>query len=95
MLNHNLKVVIIGSTGAIGSALISEFCNKNIDYIAALSRSQPAIKLEKVDYNIINIIDEDSIIQTCQDISDKGPFDLIINAAGMLHNDLIKPEKSL
>jgi len=49
-----------------------------------------AITPHKVDYR-----SEDSIQNTAHEVSRELPLDLVINATGILHDDLVTPEKSL
>src|SRR6056300_1572432 len=82
------QILIIGGSGAIGSALISEY-DKNDSLITVASR-----KKQNLDPHINEIIydyDQQDEINLNGEIK----FDEIIFATGHLHNEHYKPEKSL
>jgi NAD(P)-dependent dehydrogenase (short-subunit alcohol dehydrogenase family) len=90
------NIAIIGASGTIGSTFISHL-SKNYPeaHIHAISRQiietkKLAITPHKVDYR-----SEDSIQNTAHEVSRELPLDLVINATGILHDDLVTPEKSL
>jgi len=72
-----LRALIIGASGAIGAALVDELRNRpGCALVVALHRhSQPAI----------DFADEASIAAAAAEVADQGPFQLIINAPGILH----------
>ena len=82
------QILIIGGSGAIGSALISEY-DKNDSHITVASRKKlnldPHINEITYDYD-----QQDEI-----NLNGEIKFDLIIFATGHLHNEHYKPEKSL
>ena len=79
--------MIIGSTGAVGSALLHVLqddlrCGQAI----GLSRStQPPVDFE----------DETTIEHAAAQVAEGGDVHLVIDATGMLHDDLVSPEKAL
>ncbi|QRX82403.1 SDR family NAD(P)-dependent oxidoreductase [Glaciimonas sp. PAMC28666] len=81
------KALVIGATGALGAAFVSVLeSNPDCSLIAALHRqSQPPIDFDR----------EESIAEAAQTLAVKGPFNLIINAAGILHSSDFMPEKRL
>jgi len=90
------NIAIIGASGTIGSTFISHL-SKNYPeaHIHAISRqiietTELAITPHKVDYR-----SEDSIQNIAHEVSRELPLDLVINATGILHDDLVTPEKSL
>jgi NAD(P)-dependent dehydrogenase (short-subunit alcohol dehydrogenase family) len=82
------QILIIGGSGAIGSALISEYDN-NDSHITVASRKKqnlgPHINQITFDYD-----QQDEI-----NLNGEIKFDVIIFATGHLHNGHYKPEKSL
>jgi NAD(P)-dependent dehydrogenase (short-subunit alcohol dehydrogenase family) len=82
------QILIIGGSGAIGSALISEYDN-NDSHITVASRKKqnlgPHINQITFDYD-----QQDEI-----NLNGEIKFDVIIFATGHLHNEHYKPEKSL
>lgn len=83
----NFKALIIGASGALGSAFVDVLSsNSDCSLVKSLHRhSQPPI-----DFN-----HEESIAEAAQNLTPDGPFNLIINAAGMLHTPQFMPEKKL
>ena len=84
---HGFRALVIGATGAIGSAFVSQLkAHPKCGVVEALHRhSQPAI-----DFN-----QEASIASAAASLAGQGPFHLIINAAGVLHSLQFMPEKKL
>jgi NAD(P)-dependent dehydrogenase (short-subunit alcohol dehydrogenase family) len=86
-LPPSFRALILGSSGAIGAALQkhlekSPYC----ETVVGLHRhSQPAL-----DFN-----NEQSIAIAAQEIAERGPFHLIVNAVGILHDNDFRPEKKL
>jgi NAD(P)-dependent dehydrogenase (short-subunit alcohol dehydrogenase family) len=91
-----MNVVIIGATGAIGSALVEKLSEKKeIACIYAFSRQKPAELPDKVRYGFIDLLDEQSIENAAETAARAGPLKLVIVATGILHGDNLKPEKAL
>ena len=90
------NAVIIGSSGAIGKALV-EAASASGDYqkIYALSRKTVKFESSKVYSHPINLESEESISNASEHLSKRGSIDLLIMATGMLHDVDVKPEKSL
>ena len=82
------QILIIGGSGAIGSALISEY-DKNDVHITVASRKKQNLGTHMK--QIIYEYDQDNEIKLNEEVK----FDLIIFATGHLHNEHYKPEKSL
>ncbi len=90
------KIAIIGSTGAIGRALVSELATSKPEcLIYAFSRT-------KLNFSYVNVVSceidyqsENSIEDSATMASKEGPLDLVIVATGILHDKKITPEKSL
>jgi NAD(P)-dependent dehydrogenase (short-subunit alcohol dehydrogenase family) len=82
------QILIIGGSGAIGSALISEYDNDDSHITVASRKKQnlgPHINQITFDYD-----QQDEI-----NLNGEIKFDVIIFATGHLHNEHYKPEKSL
>ena len=82
------QILIIGGSGAIGSALINEYDGNDFQLTIASRKKQnisPHINQIIYDYD-----QQDEI-----NLNGEIKFDLIIFATGHLHNDHYKPEKSL
>ncbi len=79
--------LVIGSHGAIGSALMSSLTDDpNCDAVTGLSRAtHPGFCLEE----------ENSMAQAARSLESEAPFDLIIDATGALTIDGYGPEKHL
>ena len=87
------NIVIFGSTGAVGNALITQFADMYPESdIHAVGRSTPSEQNNQVTYHTIDY-SEDALSSLAKDISK--PIDLLIIAIGMLHNESISPEKAI
>ncbi|MCY4329967.1 MAG: SDR family NAD(P)-dependent oxidoreductase [Endozoicomonadaceae bacterium] len=90
------NIVIFGAGGAIGSAFIRHLSETHSDAsIHAFSRQTPTNILSGVSYHAIDYTDETSIEKAAREAAGNGPPDLVIVAIGILHDDKVKPEKSL
>ena len=75
--------VIVGATGGIGSALCEELIHsRDFDQVIQLSRPS------------LDLCDENSIADAASELT-RGRVRLVINAAGILHDDAYQPEKRL
>ncbi|MFT6496800.1 MAG: SDR family NAD(P)-dependent oxidoreductase [Alphaproteobacteria bacterium] len=93
--NNDLNIAVIGSSGGIGNALVSAMEStvnvKNIIHIAR-SNSKTSTKQNCLH---IDLLDEETIINCSNKISEiYKDLDIIINASGFLHDNDHKPEKS-
>ena len=86
-LPQGYRALVIGATGAIGSALLACLqADPRCALAAGLGRrSSPAVDLD----------DEASIAHAAQQLKSQGPWHCIIHAAGVLHGPLGLPEKRL
>jgi len=85
-LGDDYRALVIGGSGALGSAFC-EWLNDDARCagVRQLGRSTiPALDLEH----------PDSIAEAAAELAEEGPYQLIVHAAGLLHRDGIKPEKS-
>lgn len=86
-LPDGFKAIVFGASGGIGSAFCEELsANERCGYVAELSRrSTSRIDLE----------DESTIAAAAEQLKATGPFHLMIDATGILHDGDVQPEKSL
>lgn len=81
------RALVIGASGGIGAALVEALSgDPRCAAVLGLSRgSQPAI----------DFADEASIAAAAEALAAQAPFQLIVNAAGVLHGPAFMPEKKL
>ena len=86
-LPSTFRALIIGSSGAIGSALVTELQNNPLcSVVVGIHRhSTPAIDYANME----------SIESAADTLLEQAPFHLIINTIGMLHTESSMPEKRL
>lgn len=85
-LGEGYRALVIGASGALGSAFC-EWHNQDprCAGVRELGRnSVPSLDLE----------DADSIARAAAELTGEAPYQLILHAAGLLHREGIKPEKS-
>lgn len=96
MQNNNLNIAVIGASGALGGEFVRQLAvNESTGSIYAFSRSKTIFLSDKIRSFSIDIEDEDSIKSASAVASQDARIDMVIIATGMLHDDRIKPEKSL
>lgn len=93
------NIAVIGCCGGIGEALIARlvFLYPKAN-ITGFSRTKPAQPLDSVNYHQIDYENEASIEKAASLASsagNSGALDLVIVATGILHDETLKPEKSL
>ena len=81
------RALIIGSTGAIGAALLAQ--------LEAMPDCSAVVGLHRQSVPPIDFEREDSIASAAAALASQAPFHLIVNAAGLLHADGLMPEKKL
>ncbi|MCG7588373.1 SDR family NAD(P)-dependent oxidoreductase, partial [Photobacterium sp. OFAV2-7] len=89
-----LRLLIIGSSGGIGSALVNLFLASNTEAIiyATYRTNKPEIDNDRIHWFKIDASSEPDI----RSLADSIPrLDILINAAGFLHLPNTKPEKSI
>ena len=91
-----MRAVIIGATGGIGRAFVSQLAARpDIEAVHALSRTGTADPDAKVKADKIDLTDEASIAACAAAIAAEGHPELVIVAAGILSDGAaLKPEKS-
>ncbi|MEM7300562.1 MAG: SDR family NAD(P)-dependent oxidoreductase [Pseudomonadota bacterium] len=84
---HDYRVIVIGAGGAIGSAFVAALeADPKCQVVSAVGRStDPAIDFDQ----------PDTIEDAASQLQPQAPFDLIIDATGLLHEGATQPEKSL
>ena len=85
-LGEGYRALVIGASGALGAAFC-EWLNEDpgCSVVRELGRnSVPGLDLEK----------PDSIASAAAELAEEAPYQLILHAAGLLHREDIKPEKS-
>lgn len=89
-----MNILIIGGSGGIGTALIDLFITSYPEAFiyATYQTTPPSIKNPQVSWFKIDISSEQEIISLANHISN---LDILINAAGALHQPNHKPEKSV
>jgi NAD(P)-dependent dehydrogenase (short-subunit alcohol dehydrogenase family) len=83
----NYRVLVIGATGAIGSAFV-EVLNED-------ARCGQIVALGRRTTPLLDLTDSQSIAAAAQAFADEPAFHLVILATGVLHSDGFMPEKSL
>ena len=84
------ELILIAGFGGIGQALFEHYAAKDYELIV-LSRKRH--KLSKGQCLNLNISDETEVTDTIKGL--KTPPTLVINTCGLLHSDLLMPEKAL
>jgi len=80
-----IKAIVIGASGGIGSAIAEAIEARRGEVIRLSRHSEPPLDL----------CDDTSIEGAAKLLSERGPFDLLIIATGLLHGPGVAPEKSL
>jgi NAD(P)-dependent dehydrogenase (short-subunit alcohol dehydrogenase family) len=86
-LPNQFHTLIIGSSGAIGSAFV-ELLNKD-------ERCASITKLSRNEAISMDLNHPESIAMAAQAAKEHGPFHLILVCTGILHGEDLKPEKKL
>ena len=90
------NIAIIGSSGAIGSALVQQLSSLHPNaVIHAFSRHHSAKETDNLRCHSIDYESEGSIQQAALLASKDVPLDMVIVATGILHDGELKPEKCL
>ena len=92
----NLRIVVIGSTGGIGAALVNQLVEyEQVSRVHALSRTGHNHPSPKVSNLTFDFADEESLIAAAQALEAVKPIDMVLVATGLLQDETISPEKNL
>ena len=86
-LPDGYHALVIGASGGIGAAFV--------ELLAADPRCAAVEALHRGSTVAIDFDDEASIERAAQALASTGPFHLIVNAVGLLHDARVRPEKRL
>jgi NAD(P)-dependent dehydrogenase (short-subunit alcohol dehydrogenase family) len=86
-LPDQFNALVLGASGAIGAAFV--------DLLSAMPRCASVRGLHRHSTPPLDFADENSIAEAARELGTKTPYHLIINAAGMLHDGNLMPEKRL
>ncbi len=90
------NIAVIGSAGSIGAAFTQQLSQRYPKAtINAFSRDAAAVNHGNVITHCIDYDSENAIEQSSQRASENAPLDIVIVATGILHDNNLKPEKSL
>ena len=87
------SAVVVGATGGIGAALVGRMAEAGLE-VRAFTR-RPGLAAGRIVAGTIDVTDEASIEQACDELGDASPVRLVIVASGLLHDAAQQPEKSL
>ena len=81
------RAIIVGATGGIGNAFhrLLEADEKCAGCVGLGRKTSPGL----------DVLDEPSIERVVQQLDKIGPFDMIIDATGLLHDEHLQPEKTI
>lgn len=92
----DLKVIIVGSSGGIGGALVNTLVEMpQVGQLYSLSRKGQRHPSTKVSNLLFDFMDEASLTAAAETLKTNGPFDIIIVATGLLQGDGAGPEKNM
>lgn len=91
------NIVIFGTGGAIGSAVLDHLVSKYPGAHIHACSSQPFLgdHHPQITFHLITYEDEQTLADAAQKSKNSGPIDLIFVATGLLHQGALMPEKSL
>lgn len=99
-----MSCLVVGASRGIGLSIAKRLLlDASTHRVLATYRSSPSEELDRlaredsrVDLQHVDVTDDASLDALANVLEDRGPLDLAIHAAGILHErELIKPEKSL
>ena len=90
-----LNVLVVGASGGIGGAVISNLSKNPSTRIWAAARTNLEYNSDMITSLFLDLTDEKSIKLAAENIANSGnELDLVLVATGFLHDTLIKPEKT-
>ena len=96
MMNNFENIVVTGASGAIGKTFINNLSKyQGVNKIYAFSRTKQTYSSSKVTSQVINYEKENEIEDAAKLSSLKAKINLVLVANGILHNDVVYPEKKL
>ena len=94
MMNNFENIVVTGASGAIGKTFINNLSKyQGVNKIYAFSRTKQTYSSSKVTSQVINYEKENEIEDAAKSSSLKAKINLVLVANGILHNDVVYPEK--
>lgn len=84
---QNFRALVVGGSGAIGAAFVSR--------LQSNPRCAGVVSLHRQSLPLINFDKEETIAAAAEALAGNTSFDLIINAAGLLHSPNFMPEKRI
>lgn len=91
----NLNIAVIGASGGLGSSFVRVLSDDQTNTVHAFSRSEIEIETPNVRLGRIDFTNEESIRTAAAEASKHAALDLVIIAAGVLHDTSMLPEKAL
>ncbi len=85
-LGDGYRALVIGASGALGTA----FC----DWLKQDPRCAAVRELGRKTIPALDLEHPETIASAAAELATEAPYQLIVHAAGLLHRDAIKPEKS-
>ena len=96
MMNNFANIVVTGASGAIGKTFINNLSKyQGVNKIYAFSRTKQTYSSSKVTSQVINYEKENEIEDAAKLSSLKAKINLVLVANGILHNNVVYPEKKL
>ena len=90
------RITVFGSNGAIGSALVLLLSKKFPSAtIYSVSRHINDYSHKNIQHFCVDYFDEAQLNIISDKISEAGPLDLVVVTNGILHDEIIQPEKAL
>lgn len=94
-LSNHYRAAVFGASGGLGSAFIDALCaDPRCARVFAGSRERRPAGHSKVHPFNFDLLDETSIEAAVSHITQDGPLHLVIVATGLLHDEVLKPEKT-
>ncbi|SCZ11936.1 SDR family NAD(P)-dependent oxidoreductase [Microvirga guangxiensis] len=93
-LERPARALVVGASGAIGSAVTKLLMSEGFETVHALSRSGVDQGLADVAVGQIDIENEASIAAAAEQIIEGAPLRFILVATGLLHDSALQPEKT-
>ncbi len=93
----DLRAVVFGASGAIGSTFVKAFAgDERVASVYAGARTPQVFESTKVTSFQVDLTNDESVAEAATFISQTGPLDLVVIASGILHSGSeLQPEKSL